>query len=739
MGPPVITHDFETKSACSLLKHGAWVYSEHPTTEAMCLTYNLPWEGDRWRLWHMAHPQHLISESPPPDDLFRAVADGCLMEAHNSFFEYGIWHHVMVRRRGWPAVPVGQYRCSAARASAATLPRALEDAAEVLGLVEQKDMVGHALMKKMSKPRKPLKAERAAWKAEHGTAPMPTLWHEDEEDLYRLWAYCTQDGRTEKALSLEIPHLTPFELRLWQADQALNRRGVRVDLEMVRAALAVATDYKATLNEELLDMTGVDAGTKRDKVKAWLVEHEGLHLPDTKADTLQWYIGNRELTGRARRVLEIVTDVNRTSTRKYQTMLDWADRLGRIRGIMVFCGAERTGRWASRAIQIHNLPARDLIVKDTVEAAALIKTRDAAWIHALYGDVMKFLSHSVRGAIVPAEGRDLMVADYAAIEARIVLWLAGAEGALGIFRSGGDIYCDMASGLYGREIVKGRDVSERQFGKQSILGLGFGMGFVTFLLMIRRYDIHFTRDQVIDIMGEHAYGKYLGWVMKTLWLNKARSKTKDSLVKALAATYVRQLRDAREDPAEVAPELALMKYTVDAYRTRYPEVKAMWREQESAALEAVKSGERVQAGRVTWFKEGRYLNCELPSGRPLRYFDPHIKKIKTSWGEERPALRYYGMVSPGRQWRRIATYGGKLVENITQAVARDVLAVAKLEAYEGLGPYDAIMSVHDELVCEVDGDEGSLEEYERLMCNMPAWADGCPIDAEAERYGRYRK
>ncbi len=702
------------------------------------------------RLWHMAHPQYLISESSPPEDLFKAIEDGCLLEAHNSFFEYVIWHNQMVRLHGWPEVPHEQRRCSAAKASAMSLPRKLESAAEAMSLSVQKDKAGHTRMLKMSKPRKPRKAEREAWKVEHDDEPMPLLWHEEEADILGNWDYCGQDVLTEKALSAALPDLSPFELRVWFMDQALNRHGLRVDLEMAQAALDMAEEWKAGLNDELFRITGVEKGTQRKQIKDWLLEHEGVDLPDTKADTLEWYAEYKEMSGRALQIMQITTDVNRTSTRKYQAMLDKADYEGIVRDIMMYCGAERTGRWAGKGIQVHNFPARDLIVKDFDAAAENVKSRDMELCHLLYGDVMKFLSHSLRGAIIPRDGRDLIVADYSAIEARVVLWLAGAIEALKIFASGGDIYCDMASGIYGREIVKGRDTKERQFGKQAVLGLGFGMGFITFLLMIRRYKIHFGLEQVLGIMGKDTFERYEKKVKRALWIDQPATvtgnETRDSLGRAQAATNVGRLLAAREDPHEVVHELALMKYTVDVYRDRYPEVKAMWKAQEEAAIAVTRaynkgSGRNTveECGKVTWYMDGRFLSCRLPSGRPLRYCDPFIKRVKTSWGELRPSLRYYGIHSLTKQWKREHSYGGKLVENITQATARDIMAVAKLEAHEGDLPYTPVMSVHDELVCEVDRDEGSLEEFEGLMSKMPAWADGCPIDAEADRYGRYRK
>lgn len=749
------TADFESRSACDLKKHGGYLYSLHPTTQAMCLHYKLPGEG-RVRRWHMAHPQHLIAESPAPEELFAFVLAGGLVEAHNAFFEQCMWLNVMVARHGWPKVPPKQWRCSAAKASAAGLPRDLDGAVKAMGLPIEKDMPGNRLMKKMCKPRQPRKDEVVAWMEAEGltgdyrklkakfTAANGPLWHEEENDIYRLWDYCDTDVLAEEALSEAVPDLSPEELAIWQMDQAMNWRGARFDLDMADAALEMAKKWRDRLNDELEQMTGVSSATKRGEVKKWLAEHEDLDLPDTAAATLEWYIANEDMSGRARRVCEIVMDVNRTSTRKYQAMLDKAARGDwRVRDLLMYHGAG-TGRWSGKGVQIHNFPARDLIVKDFDEACEAIKSRNLDWCVALFGDVMKLLSHALRGAIVADDGRDLIVADYSAIEARCVLWEADAQKALDIFRTGGDIYCDMATGIYGYKVEKSTHKAERQFGKQAILGLGYGMGFVTFLLTCRKYDIHFPRTDVLRIMGRDKLEKYEGWVRSYLCLDEPRpdmspeEAKKYANKKRQAAKTRRRLVDAREDPRKIVHELALMKYTVDVYRARYSEVKQMWYDQEAAAIRAVQEGGRVPCGKVVWEVKDGWLHCWLPSGRPIRYRDPEVKMARTSWGEQKPALRYMSVNGVTRKWERTATYGGKIVENITQAVARDIMANAMMLAHEG-DTYDTIMSVHDELVCEVDKDKGSLEEFEELMSSIPPWAHGCPITAEAERYERYRK
>lgn len=767
------TMDFETRSACNLKTHGSWQYARHKSTEAMCLAYLLPGAKQKVELWHAAYPDLLIGESKLPLELFAYILAGGLVEAHNVFFERVIWFHVMHKRHGWPMIPPTQLRCSAAKCSAHALPRDLGTAVIAMGLSTEKDLEGRKLMLKMSKPRKMRKAEKEAWLQEHGSMPPPIIYHETEEDMYRLWAYCKQDVVAEHALSEVVPELSAMELLVWQMDQDMNWRGAKFDVPLANAALKLADRYKARLNGELEIITGITAATKREQVCTWLVEHENLELPDTTKDTLDWYLTKVEMSGRARRIIEIMKQVNRTSTRKYNSILNYADSEDhRIRDLLMYHGAG-TGRWSGKGVQVQNFPKGEFDDLDMDEACQWVLDGELEWIEALYDDVLAFLSATLRGTIIPEDGRDFMVADYSAIEARVVLWLANAESALDVFRRGEDIYCDMATGIYGRQITK-KDKQERQFGKQAVLGLGYGMGFITFLLTCRKYKIHFSRAQVLGIMGAEKLAKQEEWITHYLRLDgeppippgataedikKLRSGSK------VAALSRRRIEDARENPKAIVHELALMRYTVQVYRARYPQVKDMWTDQEQAAVKAVvdwqtavklkmeadggleakerhkaeTDGIEIECGKVTWFmaRGGKFLHCRLPSGRLLSYVDPQIKWQATPWGEKRPALRYMRM-GMANKWERTATYGGKFVENITQAVARDIMAVAMVEAWQD-SPYDTIASIHDELVCEVDSGVGNEKEFEALMGNIAPWAEGCPITAEADRFRRYRK
>lgn len=770
MREPRATVDFETRSACDLLRRGAWLYSKDPSTEILCLSYHLPGMNPRKpTLWHCAHPAIGIEESPWPtlQPLFEWIEQGGKVEAHNATFEMSMWENNAFPLLRWPPVRREQWMCSAAKAAAHALPRSLDGAINALGLPIKKDAAGKALINRYSKPRKLTKAEAELW-------PDEIIFNEDREGLERYWKYNGQDVTAEHYFSESIPDLSPMERQVWLITQEMNTRGVLIDTDLARAALYLAKKAKDKANAELEALTGIDAGTKRAAVKAWLADCELLELPDTKAKTVEWFLEREDMSDRARRVLQIIKEVNRTSTNKYKRMLECVDEDDRARELLLYCGAERTGRFAGRGIQVHNLPkgkftfplnkadkprAMDIACDD-------VKSRDLAWCEMIHGDVMNLLASCLRGSIIAPPGRDLLTADYAAIEARCVLWESGADAALNVFREGGDIYCDMASGIYGYTIVKddkarlknsaakiaevinSTGATQRDFGKVAVLGLGYGMGFLKFLITLRTYNIYLSRDEVLRMMGAKRLAKYEKVVRKKLFPQKDDydEEKKFKAAEREASINRRRLTDEREDPMKVLHELALCKYTVDTYRSRYPEVPAMWKAQEAAAIKAVQTNRPVKCGPVTWFVKGRFLKCRLPSGRCLNYCDPEIKMAKTSWGELKPSLRFWGIDQKTKRWIRQASYGGKLVENITQAIARDIMCHATIALDDDI-ELDLLLSVHDELVAETDHKEaGSPEakaqeaEFEKLMsdCLTAAYA-GCPITAEAKRYGRYRK
>lgn len=677
MNDPKATLDCETRSTCSLKNCGSWKYSLDPTTEVLCVAYRLPyWVSGRTALW--------TPESTDIEDLselFDWILDGGLVEAHNAWFERGIWDNHLVPGYEWPRVAQTQWRCSAAKAAAHALPRGLEDAAKALGLSEQKihggmDVAaGTKLVQKTYKPRKPRKAEREAWAKVHGSAPHPVVYHESPEILDKLFAYCRQDVLAEQALSDRLPDLSPAETEVYLLDQLINERGFALDTQAITTAHQLIARETLVLNRELCELTGgaVQKATQRAQMLNWFAS-EGLDLDNTQAETIDAALlhpGRSGLSVAAYRGLELVRTLGRSSTAKYRKMADWAAPDGRVRGGLLYHGAT-TGRWSGKGIQPHNFPKGHIQDQET-----LWSDLKAGRLSA-YPDLMDTLSQALRGVIVPAKGKQLYVADYASIEARVLMWLALDHAALDMFRSGADIYCEMASEVYGRPITK-TDKDERQLGKTAILGLGYQMGAAKFV------------DTAMAMAG-------------------------------------------------ITIDEDMAKRVVDAYRSKFWRVKNLWEEQQSTAIEAVQiPQETVTTKYVSWLyddDEG-FLFCILPSGRRLAYPEPEIRSKQTPWGEMRASLTFMGVDSFSHKWTRQHTYGGSLVENIVQATARDVMAAAMVRC-EAAG-YPVVLTVHDEVVSETPLGFGSVRAFEELLTALPTWVRGCPIAVEGWNGTRYRK
>jgi len=390
----IATADFETRSAANLKKTGSWKYSLDPTTQALCMAFRLPyWKKGRTALWHPAFPHLGMVEEGIEEliELFNWVIEGELIEAHNAWFERGIWHNIMARQHGWPAVAGTQWRCSAAKAAAHALPRSLDDAAAALGLSLRKDAAGGKVMMKMNKPRKPRKKEIEEWTKSYGSTargmsspstvpPMPLLWHESKELFEKLFAYCRQDVLTECAVSDAVPDLSEAETQMYLLDQTINERGFLLDMEAVDTALALIESESTRLNDELKVLTGgcPDKATQRKKMHDWFLD-QWFILEDTKGSTVDAALREHDLPQRVRRGLELLQSLSRSSTAKYEAMRNWACPDGRVRGGLLYHGAS-TGRWAGAGVQPHNFPRGS--VKDIDGAWRVLKTRNRASIEA---------------------------------------------------------------------------------------------------------------------------------------------------------------------------------------------------------------------------------------------------------------------------------------------------------------------------------------------------------------------
>ena len=689
---PRATCDFETRSACSLKKCGSWRYSLDPSTEVLCLAFRLPhWEEGRTGLWHPAFPQLGMAERwdwADLTELVKWVESGKLVEAHNAWFERGVWLNILRPRYDFPTIGPFQWRCSAAKAASHALPRNLEGAGDALDVDEddRKDTEGHKLMMRLCKPRKPRKAEREAYAGR----PIPILYHESREEFERIFDYCRQDVLAEESVSQSLPDLNEAETQVYLLDQLLNERGFRIDRPSLESALALLAEETVRLNQELSYVTDgyVLKATERDNLKSWLEHSEGLTLFDTQKQTIEDTLTRSGLTENARKALEILQDAGRSSTAKYVAMSNWICPDDRVHGGLLYHGAS-TGRWSGAGVQPQNFAKGDVKIGDMEKAWQVINTRDRKLIETTNytfgrgkksstGSVMDVLSAATRGVIVASLGNQLYVADYASIEARVLLWLADDQDGMSLFRQkGADPYCAMAEEIYGYPCHKDTHPTERALGKVAILGLGYQMGAAKFV-------------DTVAVM------------------------------------------------AKLTIDNELAQRTVDAYRTKFWRVKQMWYDTERAAIQAVRTGKAVECGKVTWFVYGDFLYCELPSGRRLAYPEPKLKMKQTPWGEDRPALTYMGVSSYTRQYQRQDSYGGLLVENLDQAISRDLMAASIVRCEES-GVYTPILSVHDELISEARLGTGSVPEFEQLVSTLPDWAPGLPIAAEGFSATRYKK
>lgn len=701
------TIDFETRSACNLRHSGAWKYSLDPSTEVLCLVFRLPhWRRGRTSLYHPAFSaiglvEHF--EAAAIEELFAWIEDAGLVEAHSAFFERAIWTNILAAKLGWPSIPATAWRCSAAKAATHALPRKLEDAGSALHLDVRKDtrkletegvkvLKQIHIVRKVATPRKPRKKEREEWLKSHATLDgMPLLWHQSIDLYNRLFEYCRQDVLAEEELSSSLTDLSPSESNIYVLDQIVNERGFQLDVPAVKMALSLIQTEAVSLNAELSVLTNGDVtrATQRDRMKKWLGT-QGVTLYDTKGTTIDDVLSADDgdepddeertpwelppLPPAPRRALEILRTLGRSSTAKYETMLDWACGDGRVRGGLLYHGAS-TGRWSGAGVQPHNFP------KGTIKGFDM----ESAWTALLKGlnpyqekTIMEVLACALRGAIVPRPGYQLYVADFAGIEARGLLWFAHDERGLDIFRNGEDPYCDMASAIYDRVITKA-DKNERQLGKAAVLGCGYQMGGAKFVATAATYGVTIDEEFGVEVVRK--------------------------------------------------------------YREKYSKVKSLWWSTEAAAIEAMsKRGVAVKNSYCSWLRSPThdFLYCILPSGRRLAYPEPEVRERETPWGALKPSLTFKGVDARTRQWKRQVTYGGSLVENIVQALSRDLMAGA-LERCEAHPVYIPVLSVHDELVAEALLGTGDVKEFEALTAVVPKWATGMPIAAEGWRGMRYRK
>lgn len=687
--------DFESRSELDMKKVGAHVYAAHPSTEIFCMAYKFDEALPKIHVSKKFLHAEVMSAKGLSSSIrdFAPIADQLLsskyvLEAHNAEFERAMWHHICHKRWGWPDLPIERWRCSAAKAAELGLPRKLDTVGLACDLPITKDKIGHRLMLKMCKPRKPLKAEKIEWLLHKFIIPdkksytdedllraareMPTLWHESAEDLIRLFRYCIQDVEAEHCLSKYIRPLSPREQQVWFLDQKINARGVHIDVEGAKAALELLKGPEDEMLEELKVITGgaITSTRKIQVTKDWLATQD-VHLDNLQKDTVEKALLEDSLGhGVARRVLEIRQSLSKSSTKKFNAMPLRSSEDNRARGVHVFHGGH-TGRWSGRGIQTQNMPRPEFRNLDLCVDA--IKRKDFALIPFLWGDPAKVAASCTRSMICAAPGKDFICGDFSSIECVGISWLAKEEIILDAFRRKEDVYKLAATAIYP---VRYEDVTkaQRRIGKVATLALGYQGAVGAFQKMATGYGVTLP----------------------------------DAAVKGI----------------------------VKSWREKHTRIVAYWKENEYAVKRAIKTGKPVRVGAITWGVDGDYLFCKLPSGRLMAYYKPELRLAKSPYGMKE-SITYMGVDPDTTHWGRVHTYGGKLVENVVQGVARDMLVWAMFRV-EAAG-YPIVMHVHDELLTEVPKGFGSIEELENIMSVVPSWAEGCPLSAEGWTGNRYRK
>jgi DNA polymerase bacteriophage-type len=609
---PWIVIDFETRSACPLTSKpgkpgaGADRYAEDLTTEVLCLCWG--YQNGDVGTWYPGEPL--------PRQIGSAIEDGCIFVAHNVRFERAIWQRIMVEQYGWPAIPLEQWHDTMARCGQVQLPMKLEKVAQWLALPVQKDMEGNRLTLGLSRPDK------------QGNFAEVT-----PETQARVGAYCQTDIGTQVALHRRLGWLPGRERDVWLLDQKINDRGIRLDMPLVRAMSDVVERAKMPLLARFEEITGTQV-TKIAQIKTWLA-YMGVPVDSLDKEAVVKLIGdvdgededNEEpplLTPESHpeefEALSIRQLVGSASVAKLKTMEACVCADDHVRGALQYHAAG-PGRWGGRLFQPQNFP-RGLLRLDGKSPApddlvATLLTRDIAWIEMLYGPAVATIVSSLRHTIIPDPGCDLVAGDFAGIEARFCLSLAGAWDKVKLMASGADVYCDMASQIYSRRITKA-DVEERQIGKNSVLGLGFGMGWSKF-----------------------------------------------------------RWKYAPTQPEEFVQEVVRVYRKEWA-----PEVPTMWYALQDAALGALIRDTPHEAYGVEYSFAGGWLWARLPSGRKLGYFNPVVVDEAMPWDENDIRKGWTYQAEKQSQRKTIKAFGGLLTENICQALARDLLveAMFKCEA-----------------------------------------------------------
>ena len=629
--------DFETYSECDLKKCGAWEYSCHPSTEVLCMAYatDLP----RAALW-------LPGESPPRwAESIVINHKNIKLHAWNSFFEYCIWHNTLK----WPRVPIEKWDNTQAHAMALSLPRSLGDCGGALGFKRDrvKDNRGKRLIQMLCKP---YRGKRIT----------------DKKLLKELYEYCKQDVIAERHIASKLKPISAYERKVWELDQQMNIKGLPIDTDNINHAIAIYEEEKARLIKQLKAITHLENPNSRQQFFEWL-QDKGIEIDDVQASTLK---ALKNLTGEVQEAVNYRLQLAKTPIAKYEAILKRTSKDNRLRGFQLYHGAS-TGRFSSTGVNFQNLPRP--VIEDIDACIDDFKHENPNTIKSYGGNVMDALSSCIRGMMKAPEGEQFYIADYAAIEARVLAWLAGQEDVLEVFNTHGKIYEKAASGIYNaplNTITK----YQRTVGKVAVLALGYQGGVAAFQKMAEIYQVSLPNDVAHSVINN--------------------------------------------------------------WREQNTEIVRYWHRCQKAAIKAILNPSTDQVvNQVTFRYFNDFLFCKLPSGRLIAWHKPQV--VDDQLGRQQ--IFFMGRDTQTGAWQKQSTYGGKIVENITQGVARDIMVNAMLTLDEA--EYIIPLTVHDEIVVEVAKADRlrTLEHFTDIMNQKPKWADGLPIKAEAITCQRYQK
>lgn len=547
------------------------------------------------------------------------------------------------------------------------LPLGLGDAGKALRLEadEAKDREGKALIRYFCSPCRPTKVNGGR------TRNLP----QHDTDKWELFIeYNRQDVVAERTIRKRLLRWEPdsLEHRFWCLDARINEQGMRVDRELVHNAIAMDARYKAELTKQAVAISGLENPNSVAQIKQWLLEQEGIEVPSLNKKVVAEVVS--QLNGeRAKQFMALRARLAKSSTKKYEAMERSACADAHIKGCFQFYGANRTGRFAGRLVQLQNLPQNHM--EDLAVARSLVRDNDYETVRLLYDSVSDTLSELIRTALIPEPGHRFIVADFSAIEARVIAWIAGEQWRLDVFRNGGDIYCASASQMFHVPVVKhGENGHLRQKGKIAELALGYGGG-----------------ANALKAFGADKMGM-----------------TEEEMVN-----------------------------TVDLWREASPRVCALWRALERAAIRCVvhKTPQVSAIGGIRFEMECGILWMTLPSGRRIAYYGAEYGPSR--FHRDRRALSYMGVDQKTKRWGRVETWGGKLAENVTQATARDCLRDTML-ALEDAG-YDIRAHVHDEVIISEPRDGRTVEDVSAIMGRELPWASGLPLRGDGYACDFYMK